>query len=73
MAMEYYFSLKMSAHEYLPYYQGRIQNIVVTTTTGKTVQFPAMHLRSFITSGGVSGFFCLITENNKFLKLNKIS
>lgn len=70
--MEYFFSIKMSTNDFLPYYQGKIQNIVVTTIQGKTVQFPAMHLRKFLTSTGISGFFCLKTQNNKFLSLDKL-
>jgi hypothetical protein len=71
--MEYYFSIKMSTQEFLPYYKGHVQNIVVTSITGETVQFPAMHIRSFLTPNGILGHFCLKTENNKFISLSKIA
>jgi hypothetical protein len=62
----------MSSDDFLPYYQGKIQNMVVTTTTGLRVQFPAMHMRKYLIASGISGRFCMETENNKFLSLNKI-
>jgi len=71
--MKYYFSINLSTTEFLPYYRGEVQSIVVTTTVGTTVNFPAMHLRSHLTSRGVYGHFCLETKNNKFLSLVKLS
>jgi len=71
--MKYYFSLKMSSQEFLPYYQGQLRSIVVTANSGETVQFPAMHMRKFLASYGIHGRFCLITENNKFISLVKIA
>lgn len=70
--MKYYFSINVSASEFLPYYQGTIQNVVVTTTLGTTVQFPAMHLRKYLSSTGIQGDFCLQTQDNKFLSLVKL-
>jgi hypothetical protein len=70
--MEYFFSIKMTNEEYLPYYRGQIQAIVATTNQGVKVQFPAMHLRQYVTSAGVRGYFCMKTQNNKFLSLTKI-
>ncbi|WP_286268774.1 DUF2835 domain-containing protein [Thalassotalea hakodatensis] len=69
----YYFYINLSTHEYLPYYQGKVKDIIVSSSTGKRVQFPAMHLRSFLTSSGVEGYFCLQTENNKFVSLKKMT
>ena len=63
----------MSTAEYLPYYQGQLHSIVATSTTGLKVQFPAMHLRKYLTSSGIDGFFCMETENNKFLSLTQLS
>lgn len=71
--MKYYFTLKISSEEFLPYYQGKVHNVQVTTTNGITVQFPAMHLRKHLSSLGIQGYFCLETQNNKFLSLNKIN
>lgn len=71
--MTYYFTINITANEFLPYYQGRVQSIVTTTTQGTRVQFPAMHLRKYLTRAGIDGFFCLKTQNGKFLSLTKIS
>jgi len=70
--MKYYFSIHITANEFLPYYQGTIQNVVVTTNQGIKVQFPAMHLRKHLTVSGIQGSFCLQTQQNKFLSLVKI-
>ncbi|NQY88973.1 MAG: DUF2835 domain-containing protein [Colwellia sp.] len=71
--MKYYFSLNITKHDFLPYYRGQINTIVVTTNLRTTVQFPAMHLRSHLTNDGVYGKFCLETNNNKFLSLVKLN
>ena len=63
----------MTNVDYLPYYKGQLHSIVVTSTTGVRVQFPAMHLRKYLTSVGIEGFFCMETKNNKFLSLNKLA
>ena len=71
--MKYYFTIKITTEEFLPYYQGKVHNVQVTTVDGVKVQFPAMHIRKYLTSLGVQGHFCLETQNNKFLSLNKIN
>lgn len=71
--MKYYFSLNITKNDFLPYYRGEVTSIVVTTNLGTTVKFPAMHLRQHLTSRGIYGHFCLETQNNKFLSLNKLS
>jgi hypothetical protein len=71
--MNYYFSISISYKDFLPYYQGQAHAIVVTATNGQRVQFPAMHMRKFLTPSGISGTFCLKTINGKFSSLEKIS
>ncbi|MBA6390783.1 DUF2835 domain-containing protein [Colwellia sp. BRX10-3] len=71
--MKYSFRLNITNQEYLPYYQGRVQSIIVMTEQGVKVEFPAMHLRNYLTGHGIKGYFCLQTQNNKFLSLDKIS
>lgn len=70
--MKYYFHMALSHAEFLPYYQGVTQSMVVVSTQGERVQFPAMHMRNFLTPTGIHGFFCMTTKNNKFLSLDKI-
>ena len=63
----------MTVKEFLPYYQGHAQSVIATTAQGVRVQFPAMHLRKYLTNSGIYGHFCLETLHSKFLSLNKIS
>jgi hypothetical protein len=70
--MKYYFTLRLSASEFLPYYQGTVKNVQVKTELGLKVEFPAMHLRKFVTLTGIDGYFCLETQQNKFLSLSKM-
>jgi hypothetical protein len=71
--MTYYFSLNLTSQDYMPYYQGRVQSIIVMTEQGVKVEFPAMHLRNYLTAIGIKGRFCLKTQNNKFLSLEQLS
>ncbi len=71
--MKYYFSINMNAQEFLPYYQGKIQNILVTSTRGERVAFPVMHLRKYIGFNGIQGYFCLETQAHKFISLEKLN
>lgn len=70
---QYIFAVNMSYADFLPYYQGQVHTIVVTSTTGERVQFPAMNIRQYLTPTGIQGYFCMNTKNNKFLSLNKLS
>ncbi|REL35781.1 DUF2835 domain-containing protein [Thalassotalea euphylliae] len=71
--MKYYFKVSMSADDVMPYYRGQASTVVAFATNGQRIQFPAMHLRKFMTPSGVYGMFCLETENNKFVSLTKVS
>ena len=62
----------MTAEEFLPYYQGRAQSIIVTSNLGQRLQFPARHMRPYLKSSGISGYFCMETKNNKFLSLTEV-
>ncbi|MBA6364402.1 DUF2835 family protein, partial [Colwellia sp. BRX8-8] len=46
--MKYFFSINMTTAEFFPYYEGKAQQMVVTTTQGVRVQFPAMHMRKYL-------------------------
>ncbi len=71
--MKYYFAIDISNNDFLSYYQGKVQAMVVTSLQGTRVQFPAMHMRKFLTTTGIKGQFCLETENNKFKSLHKLA
>ena len=62
----------MTYDDFLPYYQGQVNAIIVVSTGGKRVQFPAMHIKKYLIRSGIKGHFCMHTENNKFISLEKI-
>lgn len=69
---EYYFELHLSGNEYLRYYKGQAQSIVVTALDGRNLKFPASALREFIDEHGVHGRFVLETdEHNKLLGVRR--
>ncbi len=69
---EYEFKLHLTADEYLQYYEGIASAIQVHTICGKTIQFPAEKMRSFVLKDGVHGSFIIkMDSNNKFLSLRK--
>ena len=69
---EFEFNLHFSAEEYLLYYEGAAKFIQVRTTCGKTIQFSADKVRSFVLEDGVHGTFIIrLDDNYKFLSLRK--
>jgi hypothetical protein len=68
------FSINLSAQEYLKYYRGSVNKVVVRCTDGTTIQFPALLLKSFVTSGGISGDFVLsCDENGKGSEIKRVA
>ncbi len=62
-----FFSLSISAEEYLPYYRGQVKDVRVKSHDGRTVRFPANILRPFVGRDGIHGSFVLeYDQNNKF-------
>lgn len=49
--------IRLSADEYLKYYQGAAKNVFARDLDGRTVQFPANLLQKFVTQDGVDGIF----------------
>ncbi|ACL74030.1 DUF2835 domain-containing protein [Thioalkalivibrio sulfidiphilus] len=69
----YYFDLHISREEYLRYYQGAATAVRVVDRDGRGVRFPASALRGHVTPTGISGSFCLVTdENHKLLRLERL-
>lgn len=68
------FAIKISADDYLFYYQGRARQVLVRAEDGRRVQFPASCLQPFVTHDGISGYFELqFDASNKFVGLKKIA
>lgn len=66
------FAINLSARECQEYYQGHYTSLKVMSDVGKTVMFPARHIRPFMTNSGVRGIFKLyLDEQNKFIKIEK--
>lgn len=73
MARELYFQLNINKQEALRYYQGSANAVVVTTTTGQKLRFPAEHIRGFIGQNGISGQFRIeFDNNNKLIGLERV-
>lgn len=67
------FRLNMTFNECQQYYQGDFTAIQVVAHTGQTVQFPAEHIRSFVTASGVQGVFEMeVDQFNKFKMVRRI-
>ncbi len=60
----YEFSLRITPEAYLDYYPGIARIVIVPTTSGETLQFPARLLMKFVTDGGIEGRFVLICDAN---------
>lgn len=67
------FYLTISPEEYLKYYQGEIKWVLVTSTKGLKIQFPANLLTSHVTASGIEGRFVLhYLASGKAVKLVKV-
>ncbi|MBV5347370.1 DUF2835 domain-containing protein [bacterium] len=58
------FSLNLSAQEYLQYYRGSVDKVFAHCIDGTTIQFPALLLKPFVTSGGIRGNFVLTCDES---------
>ncbi len=67
------FSLSISPEQYMEYYRGVVQQVVVRAHNGQKLQFPAKELRPFITQNGIQGNFrILYSDENKFIRIERI-
>ena len=51
------FHLTIDADDYLAYYAGMARSVVVTADDGRRIEFPAEHLRQFVSHQGINGYF----------------
>jgi hypothetical protein len=69
----HFFLLKISRKEWLRYYRGTANRVVVTSIYGLKIQISAHHLRVHTTERGIYGFFrLLLDKENKFIRLDKL-
>lgn len=74
MATELQFYLDIDREQALRYYQGTARVVIVTTTNGQQLQFPAEHIRSFVDQNGIQGHFSIqFDQDNKMIGLKRLS
>ncbi len=67
------FYLDISREEYLRNYRGNAQSVFVQAEDGRTVRFPAVNLRKFVTVNGICGRFEIsLDENNSLIDICRL-
>lgn len=61
--MQFEFDLRLTEQQYLNYYRGAVRQVLVRSTQGARVQFPAALLTRFVTASGVQGRFLLTCDD----------
>ncbi len=73
MASKIRFYLDISNEEYLRNYRGSAHSVLVQAEDGRTVRFPAVNLRRFVTADGVQGRFEMtLNDDNTLMDIRKI-
>lgn len=74
MASKIRFYLDIPQQEYLRNYSGSAHSVLVQAEDGRTVRFPAVNLRQFVTKYGVRGRFEMtLDENNSLIDIRKLA
>ena len=74
MASKIRFYLDISQEEYLRNYRGTAHSILVRAEDGRTVNFPAINLRKFVTTDGIRGRFEMsVDDDNSLIDIRKLS
>ncbi len=67
------FEISLSNERLLRHYRGHATGIVVTTTTGATLQLPAVAFRRFVNASGLHGRFRVeYSEQNRLTSLQRL-
>ena len=67
------FQLAINAEDYLAYYAGAARSVSVTADDGRRIEFPAEHLRPFVSHDGVRGYFEIeFDQDLRFRALRRI-
>jgi len=73
MATTLRFRLNISRVEALRYYRGDARFVSVRASNGQRIQFPAEHIRAFITEAGVNGTFMIsFDDKHKMIGLEQV-
>ncbi|MFO7602746.1 MAG: DUF2835 domain-containing protein [Gammaproteobacteria bacterium] len=66
------FSLYLSAEQYLAYYRGYARQVSVLAEDGRRLEFPAEHLRPYLTHEGIRGRFSISFDTqHRFVALQR--
>jgi hypothetical protein len=69
-----YFNLDISHDEFLCYYKGIVNQVIVTTADNTKIQFPVQFIKKFVRHDGIHGRFKIVyDENNKLVSLDKLA
>jgi hypothetical protein len=74
MASKIRFYLNIPKDEYLRNYSGSAHSVLVQAEDGRTVRFPAVNLRQFVTAEGVRGRFEMTLDgNNSLMSIRRLA
>jgi len=66
--------IRLTAEQFLAYYQGHVKRVLATSRDGRKVSLPAHHLRPFLTHSGVEGSFVLeFSVKGELLSLRRLA
>lgn len=64
--------LSIDSDAYVRSYSGHAKVIVATDIHGRTLQFPAVSLRPFVTREGICGTFIIsVDDNNRLVEIRR--
>jgi hypothetical protein len=68
------FTLNLSYDQYFKVYQGIAKNVSVTADDGRSADFPAGRVQSFLTKQDIKGYFVMeLTSENKFVSIKMLA
>ena len=74
MASKIRFYLDIPKDEYLRNYSGSAHSVLVQAEDGRTVRFPAVNLRQFVTTEGVHGRFEMtLDESSSLIDIRRLA
>ena len=67
------FKLSLSPEQFLQVYQGIAKNVTTRTDDGQVIQFPAQHIKPFLTHAGIHGYFEMtFSPEHKFIGIKRL-
>jgi hypothetical protein len=66
-ARQFTLTLSISRADYERLYRGQVRTVVARDQHGRTLQFPALSLRPFLSHNGVHGTFIISVDGNNRL------